>query len=241
MVAADLDQTEGPVMVSAVITQPLFGLWLTLGAFQLALMLQKRTRLLVLQPVLVTTCLLALALYLLNIRYEDYRQANTALSALLGPTTVALAVPLCENLRRVRQLMAPLLLTLVAGGVLGVVLTLFFGWLLGLPSHLLMSLVPKSVTMPIAMPLAEQFGGMAPLAAILVMFTGVIGTALAPPLLNRLKVQDPAARGFTLGMNAHAIGTAHALQEGQEAGAFAALGMILLGLATAVLLPYFLS
>ncbi|GGJ78090.1 LrgB family protein [Pseudomonas matsuisoli] len=228
-------------MTHSFLTQPLFALWMTLAAFQIALVVQRRTRSLVLQPVLVTVCLLAGALYVLDIRYDDYRSASSMLSILLGPTTVALAIPLCQNIARVRQLLTPLLLTVLAGGVLGVGLTLLFGWLFGLPGHLLMSLAPKSVTMPIAMPLAEKFGGLAAMAAVIVMFTGVIGTALAPPLLRLLKVEDPAARGLTLGMNAHAIGTAHALNESQETGAFAALGMILLGLTTALLLPFVLG
>lgn len=220
---------------------PLAALWVTLAAFQLAVVLQRKTGILALQPVLVTTALVVAALYVFDVDYAAYRDANTVLAALLGPTTVALAVPLCQNLARVRQLFGPLMITLIAGGSLGIVLTLLFGWLLGLRPELMMSLVPKSVTMPIALPLADSLGGIAPLAAVIVMFTGVIGTALAPPLLHRLGVVDPAARGFTLGMNAHAIGTAHALQESQECAAFSALGMILLGLATAILLPYVLS
>lgn len=104
-----------------------------------------------------------------------------------------------------------------------------------------MSLAPKSVTMPIAMPVAEQIGGVASLAAVMVMLTGVIGTALGPLLLRWAGVDHPAARGLSYGINAHAIGTAHALQEGEECGAFAALGMSLLGIGTALLLPLLLA
>ena len=216
---------------------PLLALSLTLAAYQLALVLQQRRRLVMLQPVLVTTALVATVLWIGGIPYEQYRSASGMLSMLLGPTTVGLAVPLYKNAQRVKALGKPLLITLLVGGVVGVSLTLALGWLFGLSETLLMSLVPKSVTMPIALPLADHFGGIAPLTAMIVMLTGVISTTLALPLLKVFKVEDPAARGLTLGMNGHAIGTAHALRESQETAAFSALGMILLGILTALVLP----
>ena len=127
-----------------------------------------------------------------------------------------------------------------AGGVLSVALTLAIGWALGADWSVVMSLAPKFVTMPIAMPVAEQIGGVASLAAVMVMLTGVIGTAMGPLLLRWAGVDHPAARGLSYGINGHAIGTAHALQEGEECGAFAALAMSLLGIGTALLLPLLL-
>src|SRR5690606_10525922 len=144
-------------------------------------------------------------------------------------------------IKRIRQLFWPVLFTRSAVVVLSVALTLAIGWVLGADWSVVMSLAPKSVTMPIAMPVAEQIGGIASLAAVMVMLTGVIGTALGPLLLRWAKVDHPAARGLSYGMNAHAIGTAHALQEGEECGAFAALAMSLLGIATALLMPLLLA
>ncbi|MDQ7912087.1 LrgB family protein [Pseudomonas sp. 102515] len=220
---------------------PLLALSLTLAVYQLALVLQQRLRLVMLQPVLITTAIVATVLWIGSIPYEQYRSASGMLSMLLGPTTVGLAVPLYKNAQRVTALCKPLLITLTVGGVVGVSLTLALGWLFGLPETLLMSLLPKSVTMPIALPLADHFGGIAPLTAVIVMLTGVISTTLALPLLKVFKVEDPAARGLTLGMNGHAIGTAHALRESQETAAFSALGMILLGIVTALALPLVLG
>lgn len=219
----------------------LLALSLTLAAYQLALVLQQRLRLVMLQPVLVTTAIVATMLWIGGIPYEQYRSASGLLLMLLGPTTVGLAVPLYKNVQRVTALCKPLLITLTVGGVVGVSLTLALGWLFGLPETLLMSLVPKSVTMPIALPLSDHFGGIAPLTAVIVMLTGVISTTLALPLLKVFRVEDPAARGLTLGMNGHAIGTAHALRESQETAAFSALGMILLGIVTALVLPLVLG
>ena len=156
---------------------------------------------------------------------------------MLGPTTVALAVPLYRNLRRIRANLWPVLVTLLVGGGASVALTLLTAWLLGADLPVLMTLATKSVTMPIAMPLAEQLGGLAALAAVLVMLTGVLGTVMLPPLLELAGVNHPAARGMAYGMNAHAVGTARALEEGDECAAFAALAMGSLGVLTALLLP----
>ncbi len=222
----------------SVLTQhPLFAVALTLAAFLFAAWLYRRSGWLVLQPVLVSVVLIVVTLLLCGVDYATYRAGAEPIAWLLGPATVALAVPLQHNIERIRQLFWPVMITLTAGGVLSVTLTLAIGWALGSDWSVVMSLAPKSVTMPIAMPVAEQIGGIASLAAVMVMLTGVIGTALGPLLLSWAGVEHPAARGLSYGINAHAIGTAHALQEGQECGAFAALGMSLLGIATALLLP----
>jgi putative effector of murein hydrolase len=114
-------------------------------------------------------------------------------------------------------------------------------WLFGADQMILMTLAPKSVTSPIAMLVAEQIGGVVALAAVFVMLTGVLGAILGPELLRRCGVLHPAARGMALGLTAHAVGTAQALQEGDECGAFAALAMSLMGVMTAVLLPLVVS
>lgn len=224
-----------------VIGHPLFAVALTLAAYQIAILVYQRSGWLVLQPVMVSMLLVVGALLLCGVEYSTYRAGAEPIAWLLGPATVALAVPLQHNIKRIRQLFWPIIITVLAGGVLSVVLTLAIGWLLGADWTVLMSLAPKSVTMPIAMPVAEQIGGIASLAAVMVMLTGVIGTALGPLLLRWAKVDHPAARGLSYGMNAHAIGTAHALQEGEECGAFAALAMSLLGIATALLMPVLLA
>ncbi|WP_457787613.1 LrgB family protein [Pseudomonas sp. PL-6] len=227
--------------MNALAAHPVFAIGLTLAAFLIAAWLYRRSGWLLLQPVLVSVTLIVATLLLCGVDYATYRAGAEPIAWLLGPATLALAVPLQHNIKRIRQLFWPIMLTLLAGGVLSVTLTLAIGWALGADWVVLMSLAPKSVTMPIAMPVAEQIGGIASLAAVLVMLTGVIGTALGPWLLRWARVEHPAARGLSYGINAHAIGTAHALQEGEECGAFAALAMSLLGIATALLLPLLLS
>lgn len=223
--------------VSSVIHHPLFCVGVTLGAYQLALAAYERTRWVFLQPVLVSMLIVIGVLLACGIDYAEYSTSAKVLTILLGPATVALAVPLFLNLKRIRQLFWPTLITLVVAGLFATGLGIGLGWLFGVDHELLMSLAPKSVTSPIAMLVASQIGGVAALAAVFVLITGVLGAILGPELLRRVGVHHPAAQGMALGMTAHAVGTSRALQEGEECGAFAALAMSLMGVATAVLLP----
>lgn len=221
----------------ALIHHPLFGVGITLAVFQLAYAAYEKTRWVFLQPVLVSMTLIVGILLLCGIDYDEYRISAQWLTILLGPATVALAVPLYLNLRRIRELFGPIVITLLIAGMFATALGMALAWLFGAERMILMTLAPKSVTSPIAMLVAEQIGGVVALAAVFVMITGVLGAILGPELLRRFGVQHPAARGIALGLTAHAVGTAQALQESEECGAFAALAMSLMGVMTAVLLP----
>ncbi len=223
--------------LTAIIEHPLFSVGITLGVFQLAQLLYEKTRLMLFQPLLLSTLVLVGVLLLLGIDYQDYRSGSSLLTFLLGPATVALAVPLYQNVRRVRAILLPVLVTLLVGGTLATILGVGLAWLLGAEHMVMMALAPKSVTTPIAMLVAEEIGGSASLAAVFVMLTGMLGAMFGVELLRLFRITHPAATGLALGMVAHAIGTARALQESEEAGAFSALGMSIMGVLTAVALP----
>ncbi|MEH6563810.1 MAG: LrgB family protein [Halopseudomonas sp.] len=225
----------------AVAHHPLFWVGMTLAAYQLGLALYERTRLALFHPVLVSTLVLVLLLLAAGEDYARYREAVMPLLVLLGPATVALAVPLYLNLRRIRNFFWPVVICLLVGGGFATLITVLLAWLLDAEPMIMMTLAPKSVTSPIAMLVAEQIGGVAALAAVFVMFTGVLGAIFGPWLLRLCKVDHPAAWGMAMGMTAHAVGTSRALEEGEEAGAFAALSMSLMGMATALLLPLAVS
>ncbi|MCY1302398.1 Inner membrane protein YohK [compost metagenome] len=146
-------------------------------------------------------------------------------------------MPLYLQLPKLRTHVFPLLAGLVAGSVVAVVSAVGIAWLLGASPETVRSLAPKSVTIPIAMGVAEKIGGLPSLTAVLVMATGIIGAVSATSLLNLLRIRDYSVRGFATGVAAHGIGTARAFQVNQEAGAFAALGMGLNGVLTAILVP----
>ncbi|UCJ16830.1 LrgB family protein [Pseudomonas sp. MM211] len=221
----------------AVTHHPLFGAGITLGAYQLAIAAYEKTRWVFLQPVLVSTLLVIAILLFCGLTFSEYKSGAEALTIFLGPATVALAVPLYLNLRRIRQVFWPTVLTLLIAGVVATVLGVALAWMLGAEHNMLMSMAPKSVTSPIAMLVASQIGGLAALAAVFVMITGVLGAIIGPSLLRWCGVHHHAAVGMALGMTAHAVGTSRAMQESEECGAFAALAMSLMGVFTAILLP----
>ena len=225
----------------AVANHPLFWVGVTLAAYQLGVALYQRTKLAVFHPVLVSTAVLVLVILAAGQDYAHYREAVQPLQVLLGPATVALAVPLYMNFRRIRSYFWPVLICLLVGGTLATVLAVLLAWLLGAEHMIMMTMAPKSVTSPIAMLVAEQIGGVAALAAVFVMFTGVLGAIFGPMLLRLCGVNHPAAWGMAMGLTAHAVGTSRALEEGEEAGAFSALAMSLMGTATALLLPLAVS
>ncbi|ONM43168.1 hypothetical protein BXT89_14100 [Halopseudomonas pachastrellae] len=225
----------------AVANHPLFWVGVTLAAYQLGVALYQRTKLAVFHPVLVSTAVLVLVILAAGQDYAHYREAVQPLQVLLGPATVALAVPLYMNFRRIRSYFWPVLICLLVGGTLATVLAVLLAWLLGAEPMIMMTMAPKSVTSPIAMLVAEQIGGVAALAAVFVMFTGVLGAIFGPVLLRLCGVDHPAAWGMAMGLTAHAVGTSRALEEGEEAGAFSALAMSLMGTATALLLPLAVS
>ncbi len=223
--------------LDSVIQHPLFFIVLTLGVYQLAVAAYEKTRWIILQPLLISMVVLISVLLLLDIEYADYKQGTQLLTMILGPATVALAVPLYLNMRRVRQVLWPTLITLFVGGLFATVLGVALAWLFGAETMILKTIAPKSVTSPIAMLVAEEMGGSASLAAVFVMLTGILGAMFGIELLRLFRITSPAAQGMALGVIAHGIGTARALQDSEESGAFAALAMSIMGVLTAVLMP----
>lgn len=173
--------------------------------------------------------------------YASYRSGVSLLGLLIGPATVALAIPLYAQRERIRALWLPISVALAVGCVVALLSALLIGWSLGATVQTLVALAPKSATIPIALPMAERFGGPASLAAVAVAITGIAGTMMAPLLIRLVRSDDPAVQGFALGLTAHAIGTARALQVNPTMGAFSALAMGLNSVATAVVMPLCLA
>ncbi|QNP49033.1 LrgB family protein [Diaphorobacter aerolatus] len=188
-------------------------------------------------PVATTSLVVMLVLWSSGTSYTTYAVATRPLSWWVGPATVAIAVPLFAQLDRLKRIWRPLLIALLAGSLVAMMGAVGIAWALGGSWQTLASLMPKSATMPIAIPMAERFGGLPALAAVAVVITGVVGTVISHPLLRLLKVSDPAARGFAIGLTAHAIGMARELQINPVSGSFAALAMGLNGILTALLMP----
>jgi len=221
---------------------PLLWVMVTLLAYQMASGIHRSSgRHPLANPVLISVTLVIGVLQLTDTPYQTYFDGVQWLHVLLGPATVALAVPLYAQIERLQTMLWPLMLTLLVGSVTAVGSAVAIGWACGAATDILLALAPKSVTMPIAMSLTAQMGGLASLTALTVTLTGISGALMARGLLQLMRIDDAAVHGFALGLTAHAIGTASALQVSASAGAFAALGMGLNGVATALLLPLMLQ
>jgi len=217
---------------------PLLGLTLTLLAYQLAFAIYRRSGGSPLaNPVAIAVALVVATLVVTGTPYRTYFEGAQFVHFLLGPATVALAIPLFTQLKRLKSMLLPLLGALLVGSLSAAASAVAIGWALGASPESIRSLAPKSVTTPIAMGIAEKIGGLPSLTAVLVVCTGILGAISARGLLNLLRIEDHAVRGFAVGVAAHGIGTARAFQVSEEAGAFAALAMCLNGITTALLLP----
>jgi predicted murein hydrolase (TIGR00659 family) len=217
---------------------PLLGLTITLVTYQAAYWVYKRASFHpLLNPVALAIAALVTLLELTGTPYKTYFDGAQFVHFLLGPATVALAIPLYAQLDKLKSAWLPIAGALITGSVVAIASAVGIAWLLGADATTLVSIAPKSVTTPIAMGITEKLGGLPSLTAVLVVSTGVLGAVMAKYVLDALRIQDHSVRGFAVGLAAHGIGTARAFQVSEEAGAFAGLAMGLNGLATAVLFP----
>ena len=218
---------------------PLLGLTMTLCAYVCAYWVYGRCRFSPLaNPVAIAIALVCLVLAVSGMSYREYFSGAQFVHFLLGPATVALAIPLARQVPRLRRSFLPLFCGLLAGSATAIVSAVGIMLLLGGSQQIAISIGPKSATTPIAMAVSEKLGGLPALTAILVIGTGIFGAVIARFLFNWMRIDSAQVRGFALGVAAHGIGTARAFQVSPEMGAFAGLGMGLNGIFTAFLAPW---
>jgi putative effector of murein hydrolase len=216
---------------------PLLWLTATLVVFAGADWISRRSgRHPVAHPILLSAPVLMAVLLATGTTYSTYAEATLFLVFLLGPAVVGLAVPIWAQRETIRRLALPLAAALLAGSVTAIVSAVGIAWLFGAPPQILASVAARSVTTPVAMAIADQLGGIASLAAIVVLIAGVTGGVSGSALMNLMKVRDYRARGFAVGITAHGFGAARAFQVNEIAGTYASLGMALNALVTSVLL-----
>ena len=217
---------------------PLLHLTLTLLAFVIASVVYRKMRMHpVFNPVMLSVIAIVVILRLSDTSYQAYFEGAQFVHFLLGPATVALAIPLYRQFEKVKQSLGLILISLLCGSITSAASAVAIAWLLDAQMISLLSVAPKSVTAPVAMGISEQLGGLPSLTAVIVILTGILGAMLGPMLLNALKIDDWAIRGLAIGTASHGIGTARALQVNEVAGAFSGLAMGLNALATAIILP----
>ncbi|MEN8178102.1 MAG: LrgB family protein [Pseudomonadota bacterium] len=221
---------------------PLLGLTITLVAYSIAyriyIFMDSNP---LLNPVISSVAVLIIFLLITDTPYSAYFEGGQFVHFLLGPATVALAVPLYQQFTKLRKLWLPLSIALVSGVVIGALSSIGIARLLGASLQTQLSLAPKSVTAPVAMGISEQIGGLPSLTAVFVVATGIIGAVLGSRLFKLMKIEDDSVKGIAMGITAHGIGTARAFQISREMGAFSGLAMALSAFTTAIILPWLLD
>jgi predicted murein hydrolase (TIGR00659 family) len=219
-------------------TTPLLGLAATLLVWRAANLISARMGGFALaNPMLISVLILSSLLLATGTPYSAYFQGAQYVQFLLGPATVALALPMYVNLRRIRRSARAILPALLAGSLVASVSAMLIARWLGAPRVVVLSLAPKSVTTPIAMGIAEQIGGQPSLAAVFVLLTGLCAIVMIGPAMRLLRVTDHRAQGLAAGMAGHGLATARMLLVSETAGAFGGLAIGLNGLITAIVVP----
>jgi len=217
---------------------PLLHLTLTVCFFVLARWLYRKTgRHSWMNPVLLSVLGLVLVLIITDTPYEVYFEGAQFVHFMLGPATVALAIPLYRQLASLKRHPIALTISLLIGSLTATLSAILIAKIGGVSDQALISIAPKSVTTPVAMGISETLGGLPSLTAVMVILTGIVGASLGPWVLDKLRITNPMAKGLAMGTASHGIGTGRAIYMGDVAAAFSGLAMGLNGLATTILLP----
>lgn len=221
--------------MSELFASPFFGIALSILAFWVGVRIQKKTGLVVCNPLLIGIVLVVGVLLLFRIPYESYHQGGEIINMFLAPATACLAVAIYGKIRILKENWLPILVGCVVGSASSMGSILLLCRLFGLDAAMTASLLPKSVTTPIAMELSAQAGGIPAVTVAAVIFTGILGAILAPLLVKLFRVEDPVCRGVAIGTSSHAIGTTKALEMGELEGAMSGVSIGVAGISTVLI------
>lgn len=210
----------------------------TIVAYFVGLWIFKKTKITLLNPLIISIVTIILLLVFANIPYQMYQKATVPLDFMLGPTVVALGYALYTQREELFKNFFSIGISMFVGAMVGISSVVAVLWLFGASHEIVASIVPKSVTSAIAIPLAQQNGGIASITSMVVVMTGIFGGIIGPTVLRKLNITSKIAKGLALGSAAHGMGTAKAMEMGALEGAIAGLAIGLMGLFTAILVPF---
>lgn len=223
--------------MESLLNSEIFILTLVIGVYLLAVWLYRKTKLNLLNPLLVSIPVLVASTHVLGISYESFEKGSRIISFMLGPTVVVLGYLLYEQVAHLRENAISIITSVFVGCVTGILSVVFIARYFGADHALIVSLEPKSVTTPIAMSIAEKSGGIPSIAAVVVIVVGIFGGIVGPFVLEKLGIHSKIARGLALGSAAHGLGTARAMELGTIEGAISGLAIGVMGIMTAILVP----
>lgn len=215
-----------------------FLLMLVMGSFLLGVYLYKRTKISLLQPLLITMIIIIPFLKITGIEYQTFYHQTHILNFMLGPSVVALGYVLYEQIENIRGNVISILTAVFVGSIVGIFSVMLVAKAFGADHMLITSLAPKSVTTPIAISLSEKNGGVPALTTAFVVICGIFGGMVGPIILRRIGIKSKIAKGLAMGSSAHALGTARAMEMGALEGAISGLAIGIMGIMTALLIPF---
>ena len=224
--------------MTELLTTPVFGVVLSLLAFEAGVLIRRKSGHSLMNPLLIAILLVIAVLIVLDIPYEEYNRGGRIISFFLAPATIALALPLYRVFYLFRKNALPILLGILFGSAAGIASVILLARLFGLSDELTASLIPKSITTPIGMVLSEQLGGIPPVTVVVIILTGITGSVIGPLLQKAARLEDPVAMGIAMGCCSHAIGTARAMEIGETEGAMSGLTIAVAGVITVFLAPF---
>ena len=221
--------------MNELVSSAFFGLTLTVLAYWVGMTIQKKSGLVICNHMIIAAGLIVLVLKGFGISYEQYYVGASIVNMLLGPATACMALAIYQKRELLKENWLPVLLGCLAGAVTTVVTVLVMSRMFGLSAEMTASLLPKSVTTPIASAISESHGGIVSITVAAVIFTGILGNLTAPFLVKLFRVKDPMAAGLGIGACAHGMGTAKALEMGRTEGAMSGLAIGICGIITSIL------
>ena len=227
--------------MNAIINSPLFGILLTLVAFEIGVTISKKFKYSFLNPLLIANVLIVGFLLLTGISLESYNVGGDYISVMLSPATVVLAVPLYRQISKLRQFWKPILAGIFAGSLTSLACVIVVSKLIGLSDTLMLSLLPKSITIPMGSVVSAQIGGIPSVTIIAITITGITGAVAAPAVCRFCRIKHKVAQGIAIGTASHALGTTRAMEMGEVQGAMSSLSIGVAGLFTAIVAPIIIS
>ncbi|MED4584590.1 LrgB family protein [Brevibacillus choshinensis] len=210
----------------------ILGFLFTIAVYLIAKRLYRFKPILLFSPLLFTPVVLVCLLIGTHTSYESYNAGGKWLAYMLQPATIAFAVPLYKHYPLLKKHAAQILVSVLSGSAVAVVSSALLALLMHVDKQVMYSLIPRSITTPIAMNVSEMIGGVPSITAVLVLITGLLGSFIGPYVISYLKIQDDIARGVLLGTSAHGAGTSKAFEIGSLTGTVSSISMILAALVT---------
>lgn len=216
-----------------------FGMFLTLACYEIGLLVKRKVKLAVANPLLIAVILIIAILRIFDIEYETYKSGADYIQYFLTPATVSLAVPLYRQIIFLKKYPAAILGGIAAGVLTAMVSIFLLSLAFGLDHAQYVTLLPKSITTAIGMGVSAKMGGMSAITVIAISVTGITGTILAEAVCKIFQIREPVARGLAIGTAAHALGTSKAMELGEVEGAMSSLSIVVAGIMTVLAVPLF--